>query len=71
MKYWLILYLVTFAPDGTLVTGRWVEQPHASAEACSAALDKAIRGWERAVVGRSRTGVVGRCSDKPLGQREI
>ena len=71
MKYWLILYIMAFAPDGTLTSGYWVEQPHVSQQACSAALDKVIEAWEREVSKQSRSGIVGRCSDQPLGGREI
>ena len=70
MKYWLILYIMTFNAEGELVWGQWVEQPHASHQACSAALDKVIGDWERAVAGHSRSGIVGRCSDRPLSSRE-
>lgn len=70
MRFYLILYIMTFNADGQLTSGHWVEQPHVSQQACSAALDKVIADWERAVAARGRSGIVGRCSDRPLSSRE-
>lgn len=69
MRFYLILYIMSFNAEGQLVEGYWVEQPHASYQACTAALDVAIKDWGQIVLGKSRTGIVGRCSDQPLNAK--